>query len=138
MSDRLSDYYETSEWLKAEDLDKNERIELTVDGIEIQLMENRSSGKKEEKAVVFFSGWPRKYHKLGDKGLVLNKTNGKVLTNAYGNSIQDNIGKPIVLFRTMTQFGADMVPCLRLDTDFQESTENEPPPAGPKEGDIPF
>ena len=48
------------------------------------------------------------------KPLVLNKTNGSVLLDAFGLESDDWIGKQVILYRDRTAFRGEMVDCLRL------------------------
>ncbi len=141
---RIGDYTRgESKYLRAEDLRENERVKLKIEQIKIELIEQQDSGKKQDKAVVYFSGWDRDRRDLEDKGLVLNQVNGAVLTEAFGETTEECEGNEVILFRTTTQFGRKMVPCLRLDIPSQysepigaeahKSTDQSPPP-----DDIPF
>jgi hypothetical protein len=63
-------------------------------------------GRKSKKPVVYFEG--------KEKGLALNKTNGKIIAGMYGTKTEDWVGKRITLYPAMTTFGADTVPCIRV------------------------
>jgi hypothetical protein len=64
-------------------------------------------GEKEEtKAVVWFTN--------SDRGLVLNKTNLRVLQSAFGNSMDAWAGKIVVIYSTMADFRGKMTPSLRV------------------------
>jgi hypothetical protein len=48
------------------------------------------------------------------KGLVLNTTNTNVLVEAYGDEMENWIGKPIEVFKDRCQFKSKMVDCCRV------------------------
>lgn len=56
--------------------------------------------------VLYFQGVP--------KGIVLNKTNCKVIAPAYGEETEAWSGKPIVLFSAMVAYGSEVVDAIRL------------------------
>jgi hypothetical protein len=62
--------------------------------------------KKTRKPVVYFEG--------KEKGLALNKTNGKAIANLYGNDTDKWKGKAVTLYPTTTTFGSDTVDCIRV------------------------
>ena len=49
-----------------------------------------------------------------DKTFVCNKTNRNAIAYAYGDEMDDWIGKPITLYPTMVQFGDKMVEAIRV------------------------
>lgn len=63
-------------------------------------------GKKSKKPVVYFAG--------KEKGLALNKTNGKTIAQLYGNDTAQWVGKLVTLFPTTTEFGRETVDCIRV------------------------
>ena len=63
-------------------------------------------GKKDRKPVVYFAG--------KEKGLALNKTNGKTIAGLYGNDTAQWIGKLVTLYPTTTEFGRETVDCIRV------------------------
>lgn len=65
-----------------------------------------NGGKKTKKPVVFFEG--------AEKGLALNKTNGKTIAGLYGTKTEDWIGKRITMFTTTTSFGSEVMDCIRI------------------------
>ena len=68
-------------------------------------------GRKSKKPIVYFS--TDKGVAL-DKGLCLNKTNGKMIAGLYGTKTEEWIGKRITMYPAMTQFGSDTMPCIRV------------------------
>ena len=49
-----------------------------------------------------------------DQALVLNKTNGGALAEAYGDDMDGWVGKPVVLKPDKTDFGGKRVDCVRV------------------------
>jgi len=79
-------------------------------------------GEREEtKACVWFTNT--------DKGLLLNKTNLRVLQSAFGNDMSQWAGKIVVVFVAMTDFRGKMGPGLRVR--IPPPKENYRAPAAP-------
>ncbi len=91
-----------SKYLKASDLAGSEPV-VTIDRVEMEPV----GQKKEMKAVLFFLG--------KEKGLVLNVTNSRKITELTGSGITEEWhGQRIRLYATETQFGGDTVDCIRI------------------------
>lgn len=114
-----------SNYLKASDLAGNQVV-VTIDRVEFELV----GREREEKAVVYFLG--------KTKGVVLNKTNAKKITEIAGSALTEEWhGVAIVLFPTETEFGGETVECIRIKpvqkARMQRMTKPEvqapPPPA---------
>jgi hypothetical protein len=103
-------------YLKAEHLQAGKELRLTIERVEMDKIP-QDDGPEQSKFVLHFRG--------KEKGLVLNNTNIDVLIDAYGDDTDAMSGKPIVLFRTTTQFKGQMVPCLRLRQPTEEVNEEE-------------
>lgn len=93
-----------SRYLKAANIPQENPVTVRIDRVEQEDVGEK--GKKELKPVLYFIG--------KEKGMVLNKTNAKTLTNAYGEETDDWHGKAITIISTETEYAGDMVPCLRL------------------------
>lgn len=92
-----------SKYLKAANIPEGQTAKVRIDRIEKEDV----SGKGEEpKPVLYFVG--------KDKGMVLNKTNARVIEAAYGAETDDWAGKPLEIYSGETSFAGDMVPCLRV------------------------
>lgn len=65
-------------------------------------------GKKSKKPVLYVEG--------SEKGIPLNKTNGKSIANMYGNYVTEWVGKPITLFKSSTRNPQDggEIDCIRI------------------------
>ena len=61
---------------------------------------------KEHKLVVWFTN--------DERGLVLNRTNNRVLRGAFGDVVDSWAGKIIVVFPTTVDFRGKLVPALRV------------------------
>lgn len=62
--------------------------------------------RKTKKPVVWFKGTT--------KALAINKTNGSIIAALYGNDTRKWVGKAITLFATTTNFGREIVDCVRV------------------------
>lgn len=89
-----------SKTLKASDL-KDNHVAVTIDRVEIEKMGS------DLKPVVYFQG--------KDKGLVLNKTNSKRITEIAGSAeTEDWTGLSIILYPTETEYQGETVDCIRI------------------------
>lgn len=88
-----------SKYLRAADLQDQEHT-VTMKAVEIERI-----GDDDPKPVLYFT--------KGSKGMVLNKTNSKVIAKAYGDEMDEWEGKSIVLFPAMVEFKGDMVEAIR-------------------------
>jgi hypothetical protein len=98
----LASEFDKSKYFRAEDLkaDKKLRIkEVTVEVI-------GNGADKEQKLTAWFTNDPH--------GLVLNKTNNRVLRGAFGDDVSGWKGKIVVIFPTMVEYRGKMVPGLRV------------------------
>ncbi len=96
--------YDDKEFLYEYDLDGKDvtvTIEKCVAG---ELTGDK--GRKSKKPMVSFVGTPKK--------LALNKTNGKAIASMYGTSVEAWAGKQITLYPTVTDFGGETLPCIRV------------------------
>jgi len=120
-----------SSYLKASDLGKNEPV-VTIDRVEHEPV----GREREMKAVLYFAG--------KDKGIVLNKTNAKKISDLIGSTETDEWkGFRIRLFATTTEFGGETVECIRVKAAGTNGKPQAaaPPPPKPVEltdDDIPF
>lgn len=124
-----------SKFLKAADL-QDQNVNVTMSHVDME-----DVGDTDKKPVLYFNG--------KDKGCVLNKTNSKVITQAYGDDTETWRGKPLILYPAMVDFRGDMVEAIRcrvpkqpMPSGLQQSptpaaahhTEIDPPP----HEDVPF
>jgi hypothetical protein len=113
--------FDQSKYLKAADLGEvgNEK-RLKIKNI----TKETSVGEREEtKACVWFT--------TVDRGLLLNKTNLRVLQGAFGNSMESWAGKIVVVFSTMADFRGKMSPALRVRIPPPKDDHRAPPPPKP-------
>ena len=91
-----------SNYLKASDLGTGQPV------VTIKHVEQEPVGRdREMKAVLYFEG--------KEKGVVLNKTNAKKITDLVGSPDTDDwAGFKIRLFATTTEFGGETVECIRV------------------------
>lgn len=95
---------------KADDLEGDE-ITLTIASYIIKEFEqeDKKTGEhyRQPKPIISF--------KETDKTLVCNKTNREAIAYGLGTKEMDEwVGKQITLFPTVTSFGNDTVPCIRV------------------------
>jgi hypothetical protein len=109
---RVNDYYKTEgKWLKAADLgDKKHRVVI----IGLEEVDFKQDGKK--MAVRFENK---------AKGLVLNVTNAKSIAAQHGDDMDTWIGKEITIFPTTTEFNGEDKPCIRIEQDVPEATQDD-------------
>lgn len=93
-----------SQFLHEYDLTKDE---VTVEIASVEVGELvAQGGRKSKKPLVKFKG--------AEKGLALNKTNGKAIAQMYGTDTADWIGKKVTLFRSTTEMAGETVRCIRV------------------------
>lgn len=122
-----------SKYIKANDL-KGHDVLVTV----ARVTREDVGGNGEEgdiKPIVYFQGTK--------KGLVLNKTNCNRIASMYGPETDAWVGKQVTLFPTETEFGGNMVDCIRIrkgNPSLQDVVNSgEPVPAGAdNDGEPPF
>lgn len=108
----LSDMFPGS-FLKASDLNGRE-YPLVIDHVKTE----RMTTSDEEKYVVYFEG--------AKLGLVLNKTNGYVIGNSYGNDTDHWKGCRVVLFTARVDYAGSQVDAIRIKI---PASNSEPVPA---------
>tara|TARA_B100000029_G_scaffold166576_2_gene162788 strand:- start:135 stop:545 length:411 start_codon:yes stop_codon:yes gene_type:complete len=107
-----------SSWLKAADLGGRE---VTVPMAEVRIETVGQGTDAEEVPVLFFAGQA--------KGLILNKTNARSISQLYGTETTGWAGRQVTLFPTTTQFGAETRECIRIKAPAE--TAPAPAPAAP-------
>ena len=102
-----------SDYLKASDLNGHS-VKVTIARTEF--------GKigSDEKWIVFFAGKQR--------GLALNKTNGSVLAEAFGDEMDNWVGREIEIYPDKTQYEGRLVACLRVRVPAPPVPEGEEEP----------
>ena len=98
----LASDFDKSKYLRAEDL-KTEK-KLRIKGVTVEVIGN--GAEKEQKLTVWFTNDAR--------GLVLNKTNNRVLRGEFGDDVNGWKNRIIIVFPTMVDFRGKMVPALRV------------------------
>lgn len=78
---------------------------VTIERVEAGVLTSEGN-KKTKKPILYFKGRERK--------LAINKTNGKVLANMFGNDTRKWVGQAITIYPTQTKFGKDTVDCIRI------------------------
>jgi len=104
---KLSEYYSAeSKYLRASDIPEGREVQVVIDHMEPEKITRGDDETPQEKLVVYF--------KNKEKGLVLNATNGKRLSDAYGDDVMGTYGKSVVLYVEQVSFQGKQVPGLRL------------------------
>ena len=88
-----------SKYLKSSDL-QDQNVTVKISHVELD-----DVGGDEKKPVVYFVG--------KQKGVVLNKTNSKIISTAYGDDTENWRNQSIILFPAMVEFKGDMVEAIR-------------------------
>lgn len=123
-----------SNYLKASDLAGQQPI-VTIDRVEFEPV----GREKEMKPIVYFAG--------KDKGIVLNKTNAKNITNLVGSPDTDDwAGFRIKLYATNVEFNGETVEAIRVKAAPPANGNGAarpmpvapPPAADMDDSDIPF
>ncbi len=104
-----------SKYLKASDL-----MGRRVTVIMTEVRTEEVGRDKELRPVLFFKG--------KDKGIVLNKTNAKKISEAYGPETDVWFGQPIILFEAQVDFGGDTVPAIRVAIPPSDASDRVPGP----------
>ena len=110
-----------SNYLKASDLQGKQAV-VTIDRVEFEPV----GRDKEMKPIVYFVG--------KQKGIVLNKTNARKITEIAGSALTEEWqGTAVVVYPTETEFAGETVECLRIKAvqkaKMQRMTPAPPPPS---------
>src|SRR5262245_3548122 len=98
----LASNFDQSKFFKTADVPTDKKLRIK----DVTVEEVGAGKDKEEKLVVWFTNDPH--------GLVLNKTNNRILRGAFGDNCAGWVKKIIVLFPTTDDFRRRMVPVLRV------------------------
>lgn len=109
----VDEIYPSSKSLKAADL-QGKTVKVTIANCEAKKFDNGN------KIILTFQG--------KEKGLVVNKTNAKIIASAYGGNTDGWLGKGIEIYPDKTMFGTDLVDCIRVRI--------PAPPAAPGEAEF--
>ena len=93
-------------YLSADDLPAGKDIKLTIEDAFLEEAFNPRTKKPVTVGVLKFVNKTLK--------MVLNQTNGKAIATMYGTETNNWKGKEVILYRTTTKLGRDVVPCLRI------------------------
>jgi hypothetical protein len=96
----LASNYDQSRFLKATDIAGEKKVRIK------NVTEEKVGPDKEPKLVAWFTNLTQ--------GFVLNRTNNRILREAFGDETDGWAGKIIVLFSSMTDFRGRMTPGLRV------------------------
>lgn len=120
------------DFLGSWDLPPGRDVTVTIARVEAGTLTSQGN-RKTRKPVLHFEG--------KEKGLALNKTNGKAIANMFGPKTEKWIGKQIAIYATTTQFGSEVVECIRVRPTAPKQRSNgkaeEPPQYDPSTGEAP-
>jgi len=103
--DSNATYNPPSEWLKAEDLNKQEH-KLVISEVTMAEVKDRDTARVMKKLELHFRDKELK--------LLLNKTNAEAISYAYGHDTDGWLNKELILFPTMVPFGDKSVAAIRV------------------------
>lgn len=92
------------DYIGAYALEEGQDLTVTIDYVQQQTVTG-TGGKKEDCTVA---------HLVGQKPMILNVTNSKMIAKLYGPYIEDWAGKPITLYASTTKLAGETVECLRI------------------------
>ena len=98
----LASSFDKSKYLKAADLEKEKKFRIKSATDEVVGM----GDDKERKLILWFTN--------DDRGLLMNRTNIRVLRDAFGDTVDSWVGKIIVVYPTSVDFRGKLVPALRV------------------------
>lgn len=93
-----------TKYLGAYSLPANKDLTVTIRSVNNELVEG-DKGRKDQCIVAQI---------IGNKPLILNKTNCKTIEKMYGPEIENWAGKQITLYESTTRMGSETVGCLRI------------------------
>lgn len=108
-----------SDYLASTEIPKGQDLTLTIKDVFRDELTYRG-GKKSKKPVMVFKEMPKKF--------VINATNAATIAAIYGVEARVWIGQRITLFQDMTQFGREMVTCIRIRPVVPDSKAFATPP----------
>jgi hypothetical protein len=116
-----------SDYLKAADLD-GKQVVYTITSVKVEEI----GQERDQRPVVYFEET--------EKGLVLNKTNSRTISDEYGLETDDWAGRRIALYEKMVEFSGKEVPAIRVKVAKAKPAARKPvPPASTiEDDDIPF
>lgn len=111
-----------SKYLSSDDLQGRE-IRLVIARVELEEV----GRDRDKKPILYFT--------KAKKGMVLNKTNAKMIATAYGDDTDQWEDREIIIFSMKVQFGDEIVDGIRVKI---PKTVAAPKPSPPKPIDPPF
>lgn len=114
--------------------------DLTVEIVHVEAGKLQIAGTKQKKSapVLYF----KTKNGARGPGLALNKTNAKTVAKLYGTNTDAWPGKKLTLYPTTTEFGKDIVDCIRIKPtvprgEAESAPESSLPPHEPPGADTP-
>lgn len=107
----VNDFF-PSKYLKATELDED--LIVTMTAVRKEMI--GQGDDQEEKPILYFNET--------DKGLVLNKTNARTITDLYGPETHKWAGKKVALFATEVDFGGKQTLAIRVRMKAPKDSKN--------------
>ena len=104
-------------YLKATDIPQP--YEVTIESVGTVEMEDKDTGKVRTKLVIQFA-------EFGEKKLVCNATNAKLIAAQHGPETDNWQGKTVILAVEDVTFGSDIVPAIRVKRPAQAPVKPQP------------
>jgi len=92
------------DYIGAYALEEGQDLTVTIDWVQQETITG-TGGKKEDCTVA---------HLVGQKPMILNVSNSKMIAKLYGPYIEDWAAKPITLYASTTKLAGETVECLRV------------------------
>ena len=113
-----------SKYLSSEDLQGRE-IRLVIARVDMEEV----GRDREKKPILYFT--------KAKKGMVLNKTNAKMISAAYGDETDQWEDREIIIFSMKVQFGDEIVDGIRVRIPKATAAPKKPAPAPAQEDPMP-
>lgn len=117
-----------SKYLKADDIQGQEPV-VTIESLDMERMKDKT-GKEEDKWMLSFEG--------KEKGLILNKTNGKTLVGLFGDDTKEWMGKRIKLLTQEVEAFGERSMAIRISIQKPPQAGEAKPDSKLEKDDIPF
>jgi len=114
-----------SKYLKADDLDEENDMIVTIREVEFEAFEDPKTRKSDNKPVIYFK-------EKNVKPLVLNRTNFKTISDILGGDDSDDwLGQRIALYQTMVESFGERKPGIRVRERKPKPANAPPKPSKP-------
>lgn len=88
------------------DLPEGKDVVVTISKVVAASLPVAGTSKTQKRPILHFEG--------KEKGMVMNRTNGKTIAALYGPKVEAWIGKQIALYVVEVPFGSEIIPAIRV------------------------